>query len=108
MRTVNHWYSRFVGCYVTALFLGFNGTAEFCGRVFTGMDFVDNVWNSITAPGDLYSDGIVGGNTQNYPNATENFKIFGGDSHPGEPNSDLVLARMRVALSQVFLVPPRN
>ncbi len=85
--------------------------AVICGRIGNVMDSIDERFNFVVSDDDylgfpfLGGDGIVNSSSQLYPGADARYAILGGDAHPGETDSDLVLAALTAALDQQFQVP---
>jgi pimeloyl-ACP methyl ester carboxylesterase len=69
----------------------------------------DALWNGLTAPGPLSSDGFIHGPGQVYPGAQQNRLIRNGDSHVGTTRSPLIWDELRPALqdSRLFGLQPR-
>src|SRR4051812_43261319 len=112
VRYTQYVYDGFYGCAVFAFADGDNGPGAFCAQVAHAMDGVDHLWDQLTAPGDN-SDGIVQGQSQNYPNSPgaqppSHYFIHDSDSHVGETISGRTQTQLRSALSAApFNVPIR-
>jgi pimeloyl-ACP methyl ester carboxylesterase len=107
-RYVDWSYNGFRLCAGIAAFTGDFETMLWCGNIALSMDRIDGTWNTLTAPGQERTDGIVQGSSQVYPNAIRQYPIGKGDSHSGETKSDKVRPRVREALDVYFNVPRRN
>jgi pimeloyl-ACP methyl ester carboxylesterase len=74
------------------------------------MNSLDAVWNGLTAPVGIPSDGFIHGPGQVYPRALRNQLVPVGDSHTATTRSDLVWFELRTALADLdlFAIPRRN
>lgn len=71
-------YGTFRICVIIAAVIGNEGLFVTCTFIYQSMDAIDLFWDRMTAPGDR-TDAIVQGSSQIYPNALQQFEIFGGD-----------------------------
>ncbi|MGI0085390.1 MAG: hypothetical protein ACREBQ_09945, partial [Nitrososphaerales archaeon] len=72
------------------------------------MDNIDGIWNTLSDPFGVGSDGIVQADSQNYPSSTATqFSILGADSHLGSTRSDLMRSGLDFVLENGFHVPTR-
>ena len=73
------------------------------------MNGLDAVWNSLTAPALLTTDGFIHGPGQVYPDAQRNRLINNGDSHVGATRSEFVRRELDAALAapDLFAIPVR-
>lgn len=74
------------------------------------MNGLDALWNGLTAPVGIPSDGFIHGPGQVYPRALRNQLIPVGDSHTGTTRSELVWFELRTALADLdlFAIPRRT
>ncbi len=68
------------------------------GAAMLAMNGLDGIWNALTAPGPLTTDGFIHGPGQVYPRADRNQLIRNGDSHVGVTRSPFVRDELQAAL----------
>jgi pimeloyl-ACP methyl ester carboxylesterase len=98
-------YAAFRVCAVIAAITLNENSFFWCTYIYKGMDAVDGFWTRMTTTKLDRTDGVVQGSSQIYPSAMRQFPILGGDSHAGEPNSNLVRDQIVIALRDLFRVP---
>ena len=99
-------------CMLVSASSGNESEANKCTYIRHHLHRVNDIWNSLSAPNGMTTDGAVHGPSQVYPtigNASEaQFPIRGGDSHLGATRSDRTYPQVKLALRTRFDVQAKQ